>query len=728
MGFREIEIKGKYRSDEYNDLGTYFVSKLLEHSVVYKRAVGFFSSSALIKLTKGLSKLVAREGCHIYLVASPFLSKEDVEAIKMGYKNRQQVIEESLIREFKPTSDPFECERLNMLCHLIENGILDIKIANKIDDSYSDSDEIGMYHEKIGIFEDENGDKVAFSGSLNESDNAYSNNFESILVFKSWEDRRYFLEIEDDFERLWNDRTNKLEVYNFPDAAKKELFKYKRTSYRKDIDEYERIEKNKAPVEIDMPKYNCPFQLHEYQKSAINKWARQGFRGLFDMGTGTGKTVTALTAAVKLLERMPNHRLAVIICCPQTHLVEQWAEEKDHFNINFIVGHSKSRQKNYKSLLAKAVQDFNDKISPFFFFVTTNASYKIPSVQAILNEINGPVMFICDEVHNFGSNGLRDVMNKKYQYRLGLSATIDRHRDEEGTQAIHDYFGEVCVHYGLKEAIRDDVLTPYYYYPVLVTLSEDEQVEYIELTNQIKKNSYPDGNTVKLKKYGEMLALKRARIIATAENKINVLKETIEPMKSENNLLIYCGTGKVGESSEDEERQIERVCKVLGNELDMRIAKYTSDESTEKRLEIGEQYKRGELQAVVAIKCLDEGVNIPSIKKAFILASSTNPREYIQRRGRVLRKFKGKDYSYLYDFVTLPVPLDDTGNYDPVFISSFKALARNEVERLKEFASLAVNNSIADDLINKITDMYGLNEFEKVEGFEQIEWSYDDGE
>lgn len=728
MSLRDIEIKNKYRSDEYSDLGTFFVSKMLEQSLVYKRAVGFFSSSSLIKLTRGISKLVAKEGCHIYIVASPVLSKEDVEAIKAGYKNRREIIEQSLLREMKDVKNPFDCERLNLLCHLIENGILDIKIANKIN-SQSDADsEIGMYHEKIGIFEDELGNKVAFSGSLNESDNAYSNNFESIIVFKNWENQQFFLDIEDDFDRLWSDRTNTLEVFDFPEAVKKELFRYRKPNYKLDIDTYESQEKAKLEAKTDMPRYNCPFDLKQYQKDAINKWARQNYRGLFDMGTGTGKTVTALTAAVKLLERMPNNRLAVIICCPQTHLVEQWAEEKEHFNIDFIVGHSRSKQKNYRSLLAKAVQDFNDKITPYFFFVTTNASYKIPAVQEILNGINGPVMFICDEVHNFGSAGLRQVMNEKYQYRLGLSATIDRHRDEEGTNAIYNYFGEPCIHYGLKEAIFiDEVLTRYYYYPIVVTLNEEEQSEYIRLTNLIRKNSYPDGSSVKLTKYGEMLALQRARIIATADNKIEKLIEAIEPIKNEKNILVYCGTGKVGDSSEEEERQIEKVCKVLGNNLDMSVAKYTSEESTEKRLEIGEQFKRGDKQVVVAIKCLDEGVNIPSIKKAFILASSTNPREYIQRRGRILRKFPGKDYSYLYDFVTLPVDLDDVDSCDPVFINSFKALAKNEVDRLKEFASLAENNSVADELINKITDKFGLNDFDKVEGFEQIEWSDDDG-
>ena len=206
MGLKGLEIKDSYRSDECPDLGKYFVSKMLEESVIYKRAVGFFSSSCLIKLSYGLSKLVAKENSHIYLIASPHLSFDDVEAIKLGYKNRQEIIENSLIKELKEPNDEFEEERLNFLCHLIENGKLDIKIADLLPEQ---NDDYGMFHEKIGLFIDDDENEVAFSGSLNESDNAFSSNFESIQVFKSWEEPKRVNIIADDFEKLWCNETNK---------------------------------------------------------------------------------------------------------------------------------------------------------------------------------------------------------------------------------------------------------------------------------------------------------------------------------------------------------------------------------------------------------------------------------------------------------------------------------------------------------------------------------------
>lgn len=728
MSFRNIEIKDSYRSDSCPDLGTHFVSKMLEHSVIYKRAVGFFSSSALLKLSRGISFMAEKEGCHIYFVVSPILYKEDVEAIKKGYKNRKQVVEEALLREFKDTTDEFECERLNFLCHLIEKGILDIKVADKFE-QYDETD-IGMFHEKIGLFVDENGNTIAFCGSLNESDNAYSKNFESIQVFKSWEETRRVAIIEDDFDRLWEDKTNSLCVYDFPEALTKKLFKYQKPTYIKNIDDYEKNERKKRKVLETYPKYNCKFELYDYQKNAINKWAKQNFIGLFDMGTGTGKTITALTASVKLLERL-NYKMATIIVCPYTHLVEQWVEEQSNFNINFLVGYSDKKHKNYLSKLNQLVQDFNDGITNYFYFITTNASFKLEKVQTILRKLKGNVLFIADEVHNFGAEGMRNALIDKFRFRIGLSATIDRHRDEEGTSSIYEYFGTPVIHYGLKEAIDNEVLTRYYYHPIIVYLDEDEQEKYIELTDKIRKNSYTQGNTIKLTKQGELYALLRARVIASAKNKILSLKELMieKQFTDKHNLLVYCGTGKISGNHGDEEKQIDEVCKMLGNELGMKIARYTSRETTEERQIIAERYKNGDdLQAVVAIKCLDEGVNIPSIKTAFILASSTNPREYIQRRGRVLRKFKGKDYSYIYDFITLPFPLNEVDDYTETLVDSFTALARNEVERMKEFSKLAENEHESDILINEITNKFGLNKIKENEVFERIEWEeLDDG-
>ena len=721
MGLRDLNINYSYRSDECSDLGTFFVSKMLEESCIYKRAVGFFSSSSLIKLSKGISHLIQKPNCHIYFVVSPYLSREDVEAINEGYQKRKIVIENALLREIKSNHDGIESERLNFMCHLIEQGVLDIKVAERVN-AFEESD-YGMFHEKIGLFEDESGNKVAFTGSLNESDNAFSKNFESIQVFKSWEEQNRVFIIEDDFDKLWNDETNTLAVYDFPDAVKKKLFSYRKNNFIKEIDDYELKEQIKKESTVVLPRYNCQFDLYQYQKDAINMWAKQNFVGLFDMGTGTGKTVTALTASVKLLERL-KYNLATIIVCPYTHLVEQWVEEEENFGIHFLVGYSNSKYKNYLSNLNSYIQDYNDGVIKYFYFITTNASYRTPKVQEALRKIKGNVLFIGDEVHNLGSNLLKENLIDTFKYRIGLSATIDRHRDEAGTEAIYEYFGKVCIHYGLKEAIENDVLTRYFYYPIPVYLSDDEQDAYVELTKKIGKCTYMVGKKIKLTKQGEMLALKRARIVACAISKIDKLRELIEPYKNDYNLLVYCGTGKINSDDGDEDRQIDEVCKLLGNPpLNMRIARYTSRESNDLRKTIAERYKIGnDLQALVAIRCLDEGVNIPSIKTAFILASSTNPREYIQRRGRILRKFNGKKYSYLYDFVTLPFPLDDVNGYSVEYRNSFTTLIKNELERIKEFSSLAENASESDKLINNISSVFELNKFEKVENFDYIEW------
>lgn len=194
----------------------------------------------------------------------------------MGYKNRRQAVEESLLREFKEVTDEFEFERLNFLCHLIEENILDIKVADKTSD-FDDNDMV-MFHEKIGLFIDENENKVAFSESLNESDNAFSKNFESIQVFKSWEEPKRLAIIEGNFERLWEDKTNTLEVYDFPEAVRNALFKYRKANYHRDIDEYEKRERVKRKIVDIKPSINLPFDLYDYQKNAINKWAKQNLK------------------------------------------------------------------------------------------------------------------------------------------------------------------------------------------------------------------------------------------------------------------------------------------------------------------------------------------------------------------------------------------------------------------------------------------------------------------
>lgn len=726
MSLRGLSIDIQYRTDTHGDLGVNFISPMLEHAVIYKRAVGFFSSSALLKISRGLSHLIQKNNSKVQLVVSPRLSKEDVEAIEKGYKSRKDVVEESLLREFIDAKDKFEEERFNYLSHLIELKLLDIKIADT-DVSLGD---FGMYHEKFGIIEDENGDKIGFSGSLNESDNAYTNNFESILVFKSWVSLDVINRLEDNFKKLWDDKTHNLKVYDFPEAVKKKIFKYRKPTYVPNVDEWETDEKIKEKYQDIRPEISKNITLYDYQKTAINNWAKNGYKAIFNMGTGTGKTFTAFSASVKLLERIceKNGKLATIILCPQVHIVEQWVQDQKLFNINFIVGYSKnSKYKNYKQELKLAIKNINDGIIDHFYFITTNDSYSSESVQEILSELKTDVLFIGDEVHNLGAKGKKDLLNEKYKYRLGLSATIDRHGDEEGTAAIYDYFGQPCIKYDIDKAIANGILTKYYYYSIFVYLNEEEQEKYKELTEKIIKASNFDSNgEIVMTKSAEKYALERARIVAVASDKINALREVMKNHSSERNLLVYCGTGKVSSIDGAEIRQIDEVCRILGNEFKMNVARYTSEEDIKTRLQIAERFKSkdDELQALVAMKCLDEGVNIPCIKTAFILASSTNPREYVQRRGRVLRKFEGKSFSYIYDFVTLPFKLEDINNYSLEFIKSFKALVRNEVNRIKEFASSAINGAQCDNIIDELTQKFELNKNDNTNEiqYEKIEW------
>ena len=263
------------------------------------------------------------------------------------------------------------------------------------------------------------------------------------------------------------------------------------------------------------------------------------------------------------------------------------------------------------------------------------------------------------------------------------------------------------------------MLTPYNYFPIVVSLNDDELQEYIELTSKIFGKTDEKGKRV-FSEYEKMLLIKRARIVAGATNKIPALRSYIKKYQNDNHMLIYCGATtirdpnyKEGSADEEEKRQISIVSEMLGNEFGMKISKFTSEESAKERESLKIAFDEGkQMQALVAIRCLDEGVNIPSIKTAFILASSTNPKEYVQRRGRVLRKYPGKSQADIYDFITLPVDLDVAQNMDPDVLRSVKGLVLREMVRMKDFATISENPWEVDGLINKIEDVYGLNTFE----------------
>lgn len=708
MGFKDISIKNEYRS-LIDDVVKDFYIPLLGEAVLYQRAVGFFSSSALAMTSKGIEGLV-QNGGKIQIIASPKLSVSDIEEIRKGYEVRQ-VIENALIRELETPDNLIELEKLSFIARLVADGVLDIKIA-----FLTTKNEIAMYHEKMGLITDTDGNTVAFSGSMNESENAFKENYESFDTFCSWtNDFERVLQKQMAFKAIWEDYEPGVETLEFPEAVKKRLYEYN-SDLRKGNGMTGSDNVNRTPDVAEKGAIYLPddFKIREYQRNAIESWESRNFRGVYDMATGTGKTLTAL-ASIEYLFRKNGSRLAIVIVCPYQHLVEQWVEDIVRFGIHPIIGYSVSSQKNWKKNLEQAIRSFNLGVSDTFCFVTTNASFVTKKVQEQIIQLSKDALFIVDEAHNMGAANYRRCLLENFQFRLALSATIDRHNDDTGTAALATYFGDKCIEYSLKDAIENQMLTRYFYYPVLTYLDEDELEEYLALTHQLATAITKKGGKVVLSEYAKQLLIKRSRVIAGTRGKLPELKKQIMPFRNDKHLLVYCGATTIREADAEDmnfgTRQIDLVTEVLGNELDMRVGRFTSQESAQERTQIRAAFAEGEmLQALVAIKCLDEGVNIPSIKTAFILASSTNPKEYIQRRGRVLRKFPGKDFAVIYDFITLPFPADSLGFQNQEVINSTKGLVKREIIRMLDFVEIAENPSETYDLIYNLKHGFGVTE------------------
>ncbi|MCR5323387.1 MAG: DEAD/DEAH box helicase family protein [Lachnospiraceae bacterium] len=724
MGLKDHKVKSEYRSLIDNVVQDFYIP-LLKEAVSYKRAVGFFSSTSLVEISKGIATM-ASEGGKIQIVASPYLSDEDIEAIKKGYDDRNQIIERALLSQIaEEPSDYYSMERLNLLASLIADGVMDIQIAYTEDKSG-----IGIYHEKMGIIEDSVGDRIAFSGSNNESRTAMSINYETMDVFRSWGDTSETERVklkEDAFTSIWHDTEPNIKVLQFPNITDALIEKYKRKAPNFDIDNSQfakriltyatKIGEVYNPSEPIGARVPSDIELRDYQKEAISVWVGDNYRGIFDMATGTGKTLTGLGAVSKLSEDLDDV-LAVVIVCPYQHLVEQWVEDIVRFNIKPIIGYSSSPQKDWKKRLAKAVRDQKlRRDKSFFCFVCTNATFASSAVQEEIDKIQSPVLLVVDEAHNFGARSYARLLDDRFTYRLALSATLDRHRDDEGTALLYDFFGKKCIEYSLEKAICEDKLTKYKYYPIPVYLTEEELEKYEQKSYEMSKCLIKgkDGK-YKLNRRGEILAMERARIVAGASQKLDALREQIAPYAKDNNILVYCGATNVvdekadsSKTDEDDIRQIEAVTRILGNEFQMEVARFTSEENMETRAMIKEQFLKGDrLQAIVAIKCLDEGVNIPGIRTAFILASTTNPKEYIQRRGRVLRKADNKPFAEIYDFVTLPRELDSVSALTTEQAQRDLSLVKNELARIKEFGRLSMNTMETNDLIWDIQEAYHI--------------------
>ena len=483
MSFTDLDIQIRYRSEIHN-FPRDFIIPVLSQTEIYKRGTGYFSTSSLIQLSVGLFEM-AKNGGKIQLVCSPHLDKKDIEAIDYGYKTRNEVIENALLREINEPVSYFEEERLNLIATLISNGSLDLKIA-----FLEDEDGFRLYHEKIAVFIDKEGNRISYAGSANESENGLDGNFESLYTFCSWKDSSQVDAVklaEEDFDQMWNDEANKLRVISFPDIVVKKLMTYKKekVDWTTDEKEYGYKQYLKQHQKFKIP---AGVSLHGYQEDAVQTWIMNGYTGIFDMCTGAGKTFTALAAMVQL-GKILDDKLAVFIVCPYIHLVSQWEEDVIQWtSVPIIIAHSKSPDSEWKNNLLKAYKRFRKEGSPFVC-ITTNDSFAEEGIQQYVSRFSNEqnVLLIVDEAHNFGSQRMINVMPWNIRHRIALSATIKRHMDKAGTNKIAEYFGEKCIEYTLERAIAEGNLVHYDYFPILVYLTEEELYRYRQLTNKLKK-------------------------------------------------------------------------------------------------------------------------------------------------------------------------------------------------------------------------------------------------
>jgi len=693
----KITLKSTYSSDNDNVIRDFIVSCMKE-SIAYRRGVGYFTSASLVVAARGISHLVHNGGT-VKLIASPNLTEQDIEALNTGYHEPQSILQDCISREFEPTESQIRRDRFTALAWLVASGHLQFKIATRVD---ADGTPLpGIYHEKIGILSDPHENHVAFSGSANETEAAYIANYEVIDVFRSWgtEAPRVADKINR-FEELWNDTRRGVKSWDFTQQISNLLRPYTPDSPPPPHDS----EEDNPPL-TSAPVYGAAtFQIPEtvtlrpYQRQAVNSWLENNAQGIMAMATGTGKTITALAAVAELHETYSLGALLIIV--PYKHLVEQWDEECRKFSLVPLLAYE-NKNKWMEDVNIELYRAAKGTQLPSVI-ITTYKSFTGKPFQRLLPRFPPKSALIVDEVHNAGSSGLRSRLPTSMSARIGLSATPERSGDPEGTTAIEQYFGKVLEpRLGLKEAIDAGALVPYRYFPITVELNDEERAEYLELSREIAQKWFTRSDPLADPSISTLL-FRRARIVGTCEAKLDALRSLLVCNSRLDRTLIYCGDGTVQDPvTTDEIRHLDAVEAIVSGELGYRCGRYTAETSQSERQKIQQTLSTGEIDAALAIRCLDEGVDIPAVRNAIILASSANPRQFIQRRGRILRKAPGKDSAAIYDMVVVP-PVDEETR------GAERTLFSKELRRIAQFADAAINGPAARAAVFEIQKRFGL--------------------
>ena len=651
-----------------------FFVPCLNSSIEYKVAVAYFTSGWVRDAAPGLANFVENGG-RLYWIISPELTDEDWKAIQAtpGENAKHRLVwdrTESLLNRML-------YEPRKVISWLIADRLLEIKLA--IPTSLA----TGIFHSKVGVFTDSQGYQVAFSGSYNQTAGA-NKNWERLEIFTEHRDSDRVKDVAQYWDQLWEGQEQGMELYS---PSEIDLLSLKNTAPGSRPYKIKKTNLNDTPV----PNH---ISLRDYQREAVKSWFDANGNGIFVMATGTGKTITALACCAHLAKfyRDHNKTLRIVICLPYKHLLDQWVDDCNLFGFTSVACYGDNH--DWPSSARQILSDIS--LTPGTgIFLTTYDTLRTARFRSFLGEATSDLLFLGDEIHNaLGEKTIRALPNNA-KYRLGLTATPARSdEDLESVEKLEGYFGKTVFEFGIGNAIAQGFLTEYEYYPIVCPLSDEEQEEYLELSDRIAL-AYTFKNDEKNETLDKLL-IRRARLIGDIDSKYQQLANQIKCERHDGRRLVYCS-----DYSEDENSPITKVSKQLANE-GLRLRHFTHRESQDERAEIIHGFELGELDAVVAIRCLDEGVDIPSVTDAYLLASTTNQRQFIQRRGRVLRLAPGKHIARIYDFVAIPA---DAGKGRYTGAKPLKSLLNRELDRVREFAYLAQNYHQQRDTIKALEEM-----------------------
>lgn len=689
---RELDIKQTY-SSQADDLVKDFYNPILELASTYNRVTGFFSPKVFAAAARGFAHLV-KNGGKIKLVTSVEVSPEVFRALQDSEFSRDD-LEKYTKWDVSRVEDELERNYLAVFAHLLASGQLEMRIA--ITEYQS-----GILHQKVGIVTDREGNSISFSGSNNETVFGWKQNIEEFKVFKKWE--LYSCEwYEDDlsiFLSLWNSSAPGVRTIPLSIAAKEKILK--ETESPEDID---KVLGNIAHAEkqLSKPEGNDARKrnLFDYQEDAINFWFSHNCTGILEMATGTGKTFTTIQALNRLKHEKGS--LRAIIAVPLASLVTQWQNELiNNTDDCLVITTTTPGWRNTIKRLAQLNKSVSVK-SPSFILVTTYNLFHRKDFKELISNFT-QLLLVADEMHNLVTeNGIRSAASPIFNYRLGLSATPSRLWKPQASAQVMAIFGDNKFTFSIEQAIKRGFLVPFNYYPEIIKLSDAEFEDYLDLSYRIRRKmgllrgeNMEDSDDEQLKN----LLIRRARIKKEAEAKVDCLSEILLDLRRAGHLhhaLIYV----------DNEEYLTKLQLML-KDNHIKSSKIVGSTPRDVREQIIQDLESRQIDAIVAIKCLDEGIDIPSAQKAFILSNNTDPREYVQRLGRVLRvdrKNFSKKFADIYDFIVVPPVMYFRDEKDRDIARS---LVRGELTRSKFFTEVAQNGDGADFELFELAERYGF--------------------